>query len=186
VKAVFNIKGNNVKNKNDDLAIKCWCCGKIGHTLRACPHKKPRVVNMTTKHFGNTNKIANKLGTNHVILDNGENVSIFRPEHLKNIRALAAPQVSTGFQGSQLICHACGDLPVFFCVDMSTVLQSNKTSYHSLKSNPCIQSITNAVDSSWNHRMAISCLSVTSLIYSLVISRFGQRSLSTGLKRNTC
>ena len=135
VKAVFNVKGNNVTNKNEGLNnVKCWGCGKIGHTLRACPNKKTRVVNVTTRHMGNTNKIANQLGTNHVILDNGANVSIFRPEHLKNIRALAAPQVSTAFQGSQLICHACGDLPGFFCVDMSTTIQQNILSFSQVES----------------------------------------------------
>jgi len=44
LKAVFNVRSGEPKkpddNSHNNSNVRCWGCGKIGHTLRACPHKK--------------------------------------------------------------------------------------------------------------------------------------------------
>ena len=88
-----------------------------------------RMTRSTTRSMTNRT-----LGTNLVVLDNGANVSIFCPEQLLNIQPLTVPTVSRAFQGSVLTCFACGDLPGFFPVDMSTVIPQNILSFSQVES----------------------------------------------------
>jgi len=134
LKAVFNVRAGETKkpDNHNSSNVKCWGCGKVGHTLRACLRAKTaKGVNMTTRMTRSTTRsMTNRtLGTDHVVLDNGANVSIFRPEHLLNIKPLTEPTVSSAFQGSVLTCYACGDLPGFFPVEMSTVIPQNILSF---------------------------------------------------------
>jgi len=42
LKAVFNVHAGETKKQdnNNSSNVKCWGCGKVGHTLRACPKQR--------------------------------------------------------------------------------------------------------------------------------------------------